>query len=113
MYVEEKIRGEVAIVALNGDLLDENDAIEVQQKLTSLMVDGIKKIVFDLRSLHQINRHGLETLVKAFKMTRDKGGDIRLAQIDRDIENIFVKTRLVRIFNTYETVGRALASYMA
>jgi anti-sigma B factor antagonist len=112
MYLEEKIRGEVAVVALNGDLLDENDALEVEQKLTSLLVDGIRKIVFDLRSLHQINGNGLETLMSAFRMTHEKGGEIRLAQLDRHIENIFVKTRLVKIFSTYETVGRALASYM-
>jgi anti-anti-sigma factor len=113
MQLEEKIRGEVAVLVMNGDLLDEDDALKVHQKITSLMVDGIKKIVFDLQSLHQVNRNGLDTLMKAFQRAREKGAEIRLAQIDRHIDNIFVKTRLVKTFNTYETVGRALASYMA
>jgi anti-anti-sigma factor len=113
MHLEEKIRGEVAVLVMNGDLLDEDDALKVHQKITSLMVDGIKKIVFDLQSLHQVNRSGLDTLMKAFQRAREKGAEIRLAQIDRHIDNILVKTRLVKTFNTYETVGRALASYVA
>jgi len=112
MRLEERIEGEVAILSLNGDLLDENDGLEVEQKLHSLLVDGIKKIVFDVRSLHQVNENGLETLMNAIRTIRGKGGDIRLARVDSQIDNIFVKTRLVRIFRTYETVGRALASFI-
>lgn len=112
MHLEEKIRGEVAIVALDGELLDENDAFKVHQKISSLLTDGFKKIVFDLQNLHRINQRGLDTLTMVFQIMRDRGGDIRLAEIDRQIDNIFVKTRLARFFSTYETVGRALASYM-
>jgi anti-anti-sigma factor len=112
MYVGEKIEGEVAVVTLHGNFVDENDEIALHQKITSLLVDGMKKIVLDLQSLHQINMIGLETLARTFAIARSKGGQIRIAEVDRQIENVFVKTRLVRIFDSYETVGRAMASFM-
>jgi anti-anti-sigma regulatory factor len=40
------------------------------------------------------------------------GGEVRFAQIDKQIRDIFVRTRLVQVFDTYETVERAVASYM-
>jgi|SRR5208283_4332816 len=111
MHIREKIRGEVAVVKLEGDLLDENDTMMVQQKVMSLKVDGMTKVVFDLEHVSRINSKGLSVLIAAFKTMRNAGGDIRFARIDNHVNNIFVKTKLVQVFNTYETVGRALASY--
>ncbi|HUN65219.1 MAG TPA: STAS domain-containing protein [Bacteroidota bacterium] len=112
MHIKEKIQGEVAVVVFDGDLLDENDSSALRQKISSLLIDGIRKIVFDLRSLRQINKNGLDTMLGVFRQTRAYGGDIRIAQIDAEPGNLFVKTRLANTFTSYETVGRALASFM-
>src|SRR5689334_1968784 len=111
MHIHEQIDGEVVVVTLHGDLLDTGDTVALEQKVTSLRVDGITKIVFDLGKLNRINSKGLGALIGAFKTIRDSGGEIRFADIDHQINNIFVKTKLVQVFNTYETVGRALASF--
>ncbi len=113
MHIQEEIRGDVAVVTLKGDLLDEEDSFPLQQEVASLKVDGVRKVVFDLKHLNRINSKGLGALITAFKIMREAGGDIRFADIDTHINSIFVKTRLVQVFNTYETVGRALASYSA
>lgn len=111
MHLEEHIRGEIAIVAVKGDLLYEEDGRLLEQKVTSLATDNINKIVFDFANLNTINSEGLSSLLALVKSVRTKGGDIRIAALDDHLENIFAMTRLVRIFDTYETVGRALASY--
>lgn len=111
MHLEEHIRGEVAVVTLSGELLDEEDGTVLEQKIISLTSDNINKIVFDFGKLNTINSQGLSALLTAVKSVRSKGGDIRIAGLDEHLENIFTKTRLVQIFDAYETVGRALASY--
>lgn len=111
MHLEERIRGEVAIVSLSGELLDEEDGTILEQKIISLTSDNINKIVFDFGKLNTINSQGLAVLLSAVKSVRIRGGDIRIAGLDQHLQNIFTMTRLVRIFDSYETVGRALASY--
>ncbi len=111
MHLQEEIRGQVAIVTMKGDLVDETDTLLLQQKVASLKVDGIRKIVFDVGNVTRINSKGLSGLITAYKTIRDAGGDFRFAQIDKRLNDIFVKTRLTQVFSTYETVGRALASY--
>jgi anti-sigma B factor antagonist len=111
MHLEEVIKGEVAVVSLSGDLLYEEDGSAIEQKIISLTSDNIRKIVFDCANLNTINSEGLATLLSAAKSVREKGGDIRIAGLGTHLQNIFAMTKLVRIFDTYETVGRALASY--
>jgi anti-sigma B factor antagonist len=111
MQIEEKIIGSVAVMYLKGEILDDSDDRTLRQKISSLKVDGMKKVIIDLGKINRINSQGLSTLIAAVRSMRDGGGDIRFAQIDKHLNDIFVKTRLVKVFNTYETVGRAIASY--
>jgi anti-sigma B factor antagonist len=68
-------------------------------------------MVFDLKKVNRINSRGLNALISALKTIRKEGGDIKLAQIDDHLKDVFIQTRLVQVFNTYETVGRAMASF--
>ena len=111
MHVEEQIESGVAVVSLKGDFVGNDDEFELQQKITSLKSDGITKVVVDLGKVNRINSRGLSALISAVKTMRSAGGDVRIARIDRHLNDILGKTRLVQVFDTYETVGRALASF--
>jgi anti-anti-sigma factor len=111
MHLAEHISGEVAVLSLSGELLDDEDESVLDQKITSLTADNINKIILDFGRLNRINSQGLAALLSAVKNVRCSGGDIRIAGLDEHLNNIFAITRLVRIFETFETVGRAMASY--
>jgi anti-sigma B factor antagonist len=111
MHIEEQLTGDVAVISLSGDFWQDDDNTLLQDKITSLKLDGIQKIVFDLGNVNRVNSRGLSALIAATTNMRHAGGDIRFARIDRQIGDIFVKTRLVQVFSTYETVERAVASY--
>ena len=112
MHLQEQIKGEVAVVLLKGELLDEDDERVLHQEIESLKSDDITKVVLDLGRVNRINSQGLSALIAAVKIMRQSGGDVRPAQIDKQIRDVFIRTRLVQVFPTYETVERALASYM-
>ncbi|HUL44559.1 MAG TPA: STAS domain-containing protein [Bacteroidota bacterium] len=112
MHVDEKMVGDVAVVSLAGEMLFDDDDFVLQQKIASLRLDGIQKIIIDLKRLNRINSRGLSALLRAVRQMRENGGDIRLAQIDRRLTDLLAQTKLVQVFNTYETVGRAMASYL-
>jgi anti-sigma B factor antagonist len=112
MHLDERIEGEVAVVTLKGELLDDADEGILQREITSLRLDDVKKVVFDLGRVNRINSKGLSALISAVRSMSKAGGEVRFAQIDKQIRDIFVRTRLVQVFDTYETVERAVASYM-
>jgi anti-sigma B factor antagonist len=42
---------------------------------------------------------------------KNKGGDLRVANLSEKVKNLFVITQLVKVFKTYESVDRAVASF--
>jgi len=111
MNIKEKMHGDVAVVALKGNLMGEPDTTEVRDKVYSLLQDNIKKIVLDLGKVKWINSSGLGSLIAAMTSVKNKGGDMRLANITEKVESVFMITQLIKVFKTYETVDRAVSSF--
>ena len=111
MNIKEKMHGDVAVVALRGNLMGEPDTTEVREKIYSLLQDDVKKIVLDLGKVKWINSSGLGSLIAAMTSVKNKGGEMRLANITEKVESIFMITQLIKVFKTYETVDRAVGSF--
>jgi len=111
MNIKEKMQGDVAVVALKGNLMGEPDTTEVREKVYSLLQDDVKKIVLDLGKVKWMNSSGLGSLIAAMTSVKNKGGDMRLANITEKVESVFMITQLIKVFKTYETVDRAVASF--
>jgi anti-sigma B factor antagonist len=111
MNIKEKMHGDVAVVALKGNLMGEPDTTEVRDKVYSLLQDDVKKIVLDLSNVKWVNSSGLGTLIAAMTSVKNKGGDLRLANVTEKLESLFMITQLIKVFKTYENIDRAVASY--
>ncbi len=111
MNIKEKMHGDVAVVALKGNLMGEPDTTDVREKIYSLLQDDVKKVVLDLGKVKWINSSGLGALIAAMTSVKNKGGELRLANVTEKVESIFMITQLIKVFKTYETVDRAVASF--
>src|SRR5512134_1233196 len=113
MQIKEKIENNVAILAFKGDLLGEPDTSNVRNKIHSLVTDNMKRIVIDLGGVNYMNSSGIGTLIACLTTVRNGGGELRLANVGGKVQNLFVITQLVKVFDTYETVERAIANFKA
>jgi anti-sigma B factor antagonist len=111
MTIKEKMHGTVAVLSLKGNLMGEPDTENLRDKIYSLLQEGFTKIVVDMKGVRWISSTGLGTLIAALTSVRNKSGDLRLANITEKVESLFAITQLVKVFKTYETVDRAIASY--
>jgi anti-sigma B factor antagonist len=113
MQIKEKIENNVAVLTFKGDLLGEPDTSNVRNKIHSLVTDNVKRIVIDLGGVNYMNSSGIGTLISCLTTMRNGGGELRLANVGGKVQNLFVITQLVKVFDTYETVERALANFKA
>ncbi len=111
MQIKEKVENDVAVLTLKGDLLGEPDTTTIREKIHSLVNDDMKNVIVDLGGVNYMNSSGLGSLISALTTMRNAGGDLRLARVGGKVQNLFVMTQLVKVFDTYETVDRALVSY--
>ncbi|RKY89416.1 anti-sigma factor antagonist [candidate division KSB1 bacterium] len=111
MAIKEKIEGDVAVLTLKGNLMGGPETQDLREHIYSLIGDGIKKVVIDLGKVKWMNSVGLGALMAALTSMRNKGGNLKLANVTKKVQSLLMITQLMNIFETFETVDRAVASY--
>ncbi len=112
MRIKEKIEGDVAILELHGKMMGGPETLALQEKVRGLVADGLHKIVIDLGKVKWMNSSGLGTLMASLTTSKNANGDLRIANATEKVESLLMVTQLMTIFKTFESVDRAVASYV-
>ena len=110
MKIKERIENHVAILSLSGKMMGGPETTALHDHIKGLLSDGIKKVVIDLGDVKWINSSGLGVLMAAMTTLKNADGVMKLAKVTEKVESLLMITQLMRIFETYETVDRAVAS---
>jgi anti-sigma B factor antagonist len=111
MTLKEDMKDGIAILKCKGNLVSDGDTSKIKDKIHSLVQDEVKRVVIDLGDVNFINSSGLGSLISVHTTLQKAGGELKLARIGEKVENLFIITQLVKVFDTYETLDRALASF--
>jgi anti-sigma B factor antagonist len=111
MRIKEKIVEDIAVLTFNGDLIGDPEITKIREKIYSLIAEDINKVVIDMGDVAYVNSSGLGCLISALTSLRNAGGDLKLADVGKKVKSIFVVTQLIKVFDTHETVDRALAGF--
>lgn len=112
MQIKETIDGDVVVLALKGNLMGEPETTEFRDKIKGLVRDGFLKVVLDVSKVKWINSSGLGALISALATVNNGGGDMRIANVTEKINSLFMITQLIKVFKSFETVERAVASFL-
>ena len=99
MNITKQINGKELTIALEGKL-DTTTAPELEQELEKSL-DGVDKLVFDLKNMDYISSAGLRVLLSAHKKMIGKNG-MRLKNVCEEIMEIFEVTGFIDMFQVGE-----------
>lgn len=68
----------------------------------------VKNFVFDLSAVDFMDSAGLGALIAALKRITERGGDMKLACLQKKPRMVFEITRAYKVFEIYDTVEEAL-----
>jgi anti-sigma B factor antagonist len=80
-------------------------------RLTDILNSGTHNVMLVLTNVKYINSTGLGTIVKCVDNFREKGGDIKLVGVPTKVIALFEMLGLLALFETYETIESAVASF--
>ena len=82
---------------------------ELRQTLIKY-VDSNQKpsILINFEHVSKIDSAGLGVFITAYNMARAKGGRIGIVNVDKHIRNLIVRSRLINIFEHFNTEDAAL-----
>ena len=112
MQIDEKVTGEVTVIKITGDItLNQGGDVLLKDKIQSLLQQGQKKLVLDLGNVSYVDSAGLGQLVQIHATTKAKGGSLRLVNVTKRLKDLLVVTKLVTIFDSYDSEAEAVASF--
>ena len=103
----------VSLVALNGRIILGEESTALREKLKSLIAAGNKKIVLNMAEVTYIDSSGLGALVAAHLSAKTAGASIRLCNLGQKFHEVLQMTKLLTVFDVYETEAAAVASFPA
>ncbi|MFC1683421.1 STAS domain-containing protein [Candidatus Zixiibacteriota bacterium] len=112
MRMSEKEQAGVVVLMPKGKIMGGPDAGAVKERLHQLIDDGKKKVVVDLGGVSWMNSSGLGILIGGLTTMRNNGGDLKLANTTDKVQNLLMVTKLITIFESFDTVEEAVASYL-
>ncbi len=111
MQLKEKFYDDVAVVSIKGSLIGGEETTQLKEKIQSLLADDVKKIILDLKGTTWMNSTGLGALISSYTSAKNKNADLRLSNLSEKVHNLFVITQLIKVFKSFESNERAIASF--
>ncbi len=104
--------GEVTIAEFSDrKILDEVSIMQIGDQLNALVVEAEKpKLIVDFASVAHMSSSALGVLITLHKRIREKGGELRLCNVEPGIYEVFVITRLNEIFTMCDSREEAMES---
>jgi anti-sigma B factor antagonist len=97
---------------IDRNILDEANIQLIGEEIAGLVEAQPKpKLLINFTNVDHLSSAALGTLITINNKVRNRGGQLRLANIDPQIYEVFVITRLNKIFNIHETADDAVKSF--
>lgn len=101
----------VTVVELEGRIVMGDESSSLREKLKSLISAGKKKIVLNMANINYIDSAGLGTLVAAHVNAKNQGASVRLCNLGQKFHEVMQLTRLLTVFDVYDTQVDAVSSF--
>lgn len=111
MKLKSERHGSVVVLELKGKVMGGPDATVFRDEMKKHLDDGIKKVVVDLGKVDWMNSSGLGILIGGLTTVKNAEGELKLARTTDKIKSLLMITKLVQVFDTYDTVEGAIASF--
>lgn len=111
MQINEQRQGDVAILSLKGKLMGGPETQAVHEKVKELAENKVLKVVIDLGNVKWMNSSGLGAIMGSMTTLKNAGGELKLANVTEKVKSLFIITKLITIFETYESVDEAVSNF--
>lgn len=111
MQLERRDVGDVTVIDVSGKLTLTDGSGTLKEKVTSAIFEGRKKIVLNLANLTYVDSAGLGEMVSCHSTVSKGGGSVKLANTTGRLKDLLTVTKLVTVFDAYDTEAQAIASF--
>lgn len=101
----------VTILSPKGKIMGGPEATLLHEQLHDLVKSDKKSVVIDLSGVDWMNSSGLGILISGLTTLRNHGGELKLSRVTDKIQSLLTITKLVTVFETFDSTEQAVASF--
>jgi anti-sigma B factor antagonist len=113
MKIVERQVGDVVVLDLHGKILIGEGDDALREAVTKLADAGKTKILLNLADVPYVDSAGLGEIVRTYTTVSRKGGKLKLLNLTKKIQDLLSITKLLTVFETYESEDEAVRSYQS
>ena len=112
MTIDQRVSGGVTILDVRGQLtIEALQDMVLAERVRSVLKDGRRRIVLNLREVPYVDTTGLCNIIEGYVTTRRQGGVLKLLQPAPHVREVLQITRLLTIFEAFDSEADAIASF--
>lgn len=103
--------GGIGLIEVSGSLIGGDETDKLRAAVAGFVEREYQKLIIDLSDVTYLNSTAIGVLVSAHTSYSRKGWKIKLCGVNKNINNIFVITKLTLVFDVHETRQAAIKSF--
>ncbi len=111
MEIAEHDSGNVTVLDVSGRITLGDGDVLLKDKLHSLLNQGRKNVLLNLADVNYVDSAGLGAIVSAYTTMTREGGSLKLANVTKRLQDLLSITKLLTVFETFDSVEEGLRSY--
>jgi anti-sigma B factor antagonist len=100
----------ILVIDCAGRIVFGEETAELRDRVRAL-IQPASRIVLNLAEVSYIDSGGLGTLVSLFITARNNGASVKLARLTRRVGDVLQITKLLTVFDVYESEEQAVHSF--
>jgi anti-sigma B factor antagonist len=111
MKIAERQVGDVTVLDIHGKILIGEGDDALRDAISRLTSAGKKKVLLNLADVPYVDSAGLGEIVRCYTTVSRTGGKLKLVGLTAKIRDLLAITKLLTVFETYETEDQAVRSF--
>jgi anti-sigma B factor antagonist len=111
MKIETRTIGDVRILDCSGKITLGEGTMAVRNTVRDILKNNGKKIILNLAEVNYIDSSGIGELVSTYSTVSNNGGQLKLLNLTKKIQELLAITKLLTVFQVFESEQTALASF--
>lgn len=103
--------GDITVIDIHGKITIGEGDVVLRGVINEVVEKGSKKIVLNLKDLKYVDSSGIGELVSCYTTITNRGGQMRLCNLNSKIYSLLQLTALVTVFQIFDSLEDAVQSF--
>jgi anti-sigma B factor antagonist len=103
--------GEITIVDIKGRITIGEGNVMLREIIVGLLEKGKKHVLLNMTDVAHVDSAGIGELVRSHTSVRKQGGQLKLANVNKTVQELLQKTMLSTVFDVHQDETSAVKSF--